>query len=405
MRCYDIVIIGGGHGGVQLSALLRQYGFQGSLLIVSEDDHIPYQRPPLSKDWLKGELSSEDLAIKDASFYKDNTIDLDLGTSVLRIDKVNKRLSTCDQTIGYEKLVLATGTRLRSLPDKTFANHDAKINAMSLYDLGGAQRIKQALGLGGPFSIIGGGYIGLELAATARLMGHDVRVFERDSHLLARTASMALSDSLQKKHESMGVEFHFRVNDVLIDKDQLSIDNHSHFYHRHVIIGIGALANDQLARESGLSCENGIVVNDFAQTTDESIYAIGDVSLRPHTLLGRSVRLESVPSALEQARILACHLTNRASPAQEVPWFWSDQYDFKIQIAGLYQPNGATMVKRCDDNSFSILHLDAENVLVAAECVNRPADFMAAKQLIHKRISLRVDELDNPQQTLKSYLT
>jgi 3-phenylpropionate/trans-cinnamate dioxygenase ferredoxin reductase subunit len=351
-----VVIVGAGHAGGSAAAYLRQYGFQGKVTLIGAEPMVPYQRPPLSKAYLKGETDRETLKLKPDSFYAGQNIEF-ITRTVRRIDELD-----------YDFLILATGSRPRRL---AIPGADLP-KAHMLRDVADADRLRAALRPGARLVIIGGGYIGLEVAASARALGAEVMILERESRLLARVASPRLSSFFQDYHRAKGVEIRTSVELPAID-----------FPGSVVLIGIGAQPNDELARQAGLKCENGVVVDQSARTSDPNIFAIGDVACRPYD--GRMVRIESVANALQQARQAASAIAGRPPPPSEVPWFWSDQYDLKLQIAGLpFDADRLELRGSPETAKFAVFHLKGERLL-AVEAVNSPAEFMAGKRRIQEQ--------------------
>jgi 3-phenylpropionate/trans-cinnamate dioxygenase ferredoxin reductase subunit len=371
-----------------MAALLRQYGWQGPVTLIGAEPVPPYQRPPLSKAWLKGEGDLAGLLLRPAAFYQANRIDLRLASEVTAIDRATRAVTVAtDDRITYDHLILATGCCARSLP---VPGHDLA-GIVTLRTLADADSLRTLPGPGARIAIIGAGYIGLEVAASARILGADVVVIEREPRVLARVASIPLSDFFQRRHAAGGVHIvlnagveafegaHGHIAAVrLTDGTAIPCDA--------VLIGVGAAPNDALARAAGLACDNGIVVDLAARTADSAIHAIGDCTRRPLPLYHRAGRLESVPNALEQAKQAAADLCGRPAPAPEVPWFWSDQYEVRLQIAGLPFDVTETVVRGDPlSGSFAIFHLSENGTVQAVEAVNAPAEFMAGRMMIARR--------------------
>jgi len=382
-----IVIVGAGHAGGSAAALLRQYGWQGPIALIGAEPVPPYQRPPLSKAWLKGEGTLADLLLRPAAFYQSNCIDLQPASEVTTIDRSAKAVNLATgERIAYDHLILATGCYPRLLP---VPGHDLA-PILALRTLADADRLRPLLHPGARIAIIGAGYIGFEVAASARMLGADVVVIEREARVLPRVASIPLSDFFQRRHAATGVRIILdaaieafegaagRVTAVhLADGGTVPCDA--------VLIGIGAAPNEALARGAGLACDNGIVVDLAARTSDPAIHAIGDCTQRPLPRYHRIGRLESVPNALEQAKQVAADLCGRPPPAPEVPWFWSDQYEVRLQIAGLPFEVTETVVRGDPlTGSFAIFHLSADGTVQAVEAVNAPAEYMAGRMMIAK---------------------
>ena len=388
MRADGVVIVGAGHAAGTLAAGLRQGGYTAPVCLIGAEPLPPYQRPPLSKAWLKGEADPAGLLLRPASFYAEHHIDLRLSTRVAGIDRAAARVRLENgETIPYEHLVLATGSTLRRLAVPG-------IDSDGIFELrteADAQALRARLGPGVRLAVVGGGYIGLEVAATARGLGAEVVIIEREQRLLARVASQTLSAFFADFHRTKGVTLMLaasvtgfsttagKVSGVILASDETVACDLA-------LVGIGALANDALALDAGLVCRDGIVVDEHAVTSDPAIFAIGDCTQRPMARYGRSVRLESVPNALEQARQVVARLCGKPTPAAEAPWFWSEQYDLRLQIAGLSLDVAKTVVRGDPASArFAVFHLDADNRLQALEAVNSPAEFAAARQWVSAR--------------------
>ena len=375
-----VLIIGAGHAGGTAAALLRQYGHEGAIVLAGEEPAAPYQRPPLSKAWLKGEADLEALLLRPEAFYAEHDIDLRTGVTATAIDAAGRTVTFADGTVEtYDALILATGSTARRLAIPGADRPDL----LELRTLADAERLKATLGPGRRLAVVGGGYVGLEAAASARALGSDVVVIERMDRVLARVASATLSAFFTAHHRAHGVKILTSAEVTGFEDDGVRLGDGRLVEADVVLVGIGALANDGLARTAGLACENGVVVDEAARTSDPSIWAIGDMTFRPLPVHGgRRHRLESVPNALEQAKQAAAAITGRTPPVPEVPWFWSDQYEVKLQIAGL--PDGADrQLVRGDveEGGFAVFHLAGDRIR-CVEAVNAPAEFMAGRQLI-----------------------
>jgi 3-phenylpropionate/trans-cinnamate dioxygenase ferredoxin reductase component len=403
-----IVIAGAGHAGGSAAAILRQLGWAGAITLIGEEPLPPYQRPPLSKAWLTDEATAESLALRPAKFYPGAGIDLRLETRVTGIDRVAKTIALSDgETLAYDYLILALGARARRLP---LAGADLK-GVLELRSANDADRLKAALRPGARLAVIGGGYIGLEAAASARKLGVEVTVIERESRVLARVACPILSEFFQTFHRAQGVAIETdaevaalegaggRIAGIRLGDGRLIPCNVS-------LMGVGAVANDELAREAGLTCHNGIAVDLAARTDDPAIFAVGDCTSRPLPLYERMGRLESVPNALEQAKQAAATICGKPPPTPEVPWFWSDQYDLRLQIAGL--PFDATEIAVRGDvagGKFALFHLTADGSVQAVEAVNAPPEFMGGRRIIARRKRLtraRIEDMSISMQELAS---
>jgi len=395
-----VLIIGAGHAGGTAAALLRQYGHAGPIILAGEEPAPPYQRPPLSKGWLKGEADLEALLLRPESFYAEQAIELRLGVTAVQIDAAAKRVRFADGAEeGYDVLVLATGSTARKLAIPGAARPDL----LELRTLADAERLKAALGPGRRLAVVGGGYVGLEAAASARALGADATVIERMPRVLARVASETLSRFFTRYHREQGVEIITDAEVAAFEPSGVRLSDGRHVHADAILVGVGASACDQLARTAGLSCENGVVVDEAARTTDPSIYAIGDATWRPVPAHGGlRHRLESVPNALEQAKQAAAAITGRPAPAPEVPWFWSDQYDLKLQIAGLPFEADRQLVRGDEAaKSFAVFHLKGDRI-VCVEAVNAGPEFMAGRQLIGKGAAVDLAKLADPAVSMKA---
>ena len=395
-----ILIIGAGHAGGSVAAFLRQYGHEGPIVLVGEEDAPPYQRPPLSKAWLKGEADLEALLLRPLSFYKEQGIEFRPSTVAVSVDPEAKTVAFHDgSSETYDVLVLATGSTARKLPVPG-GDHPDLLELRTLKD---AERLKAVLGPGKRLAVVGGGYVGLEAAASARALCAEAVVIERAPRVLARVASETLSAFFTAQHRAHGVEIMTEAEVVAVAHDGVTLADGSVVRADAVLVGVGALACDSLARSAGLRCDDGVVVDEQARTSDPAIYAVGDMTRRPIPVHGGvHHRLESVPNALEQAKQAAAAIVGRPGPAAEVPWFWSDQYDFKLQIAGL--PFDADrQVVRGDPSvgGFAVFHLNGDQV-VCVEAVNAPPEFMAGKQLIGKATAVDLEKLADPAISMKA---
>lgn len=402
-----VVIIGAGHAGGSAAGFLRQYGFTGDITLIGAEPYLPYQRPPLSKAWLKGDASLEDLYLRSENFYIDQGIKSSTNIWCNAVSPQGKTIAlTSGDTLTYEHLIIATGSKARPISIKG----SDRVPHHVLRTLDHAEALKNALQPGHHIGLIGAGYIGLEVAASARHLGCAVTLFERESRILQRVASYQLSDFFHKTHSAREISIvtGCTISELALDGDRKVVhlaDGTTHAFDL-LLIGIGALPHDDLALAAGLTCDNGIVVDDQARTSDADIFAIGDVTSRTLPFYPGRFRLESVPNALEQAKQAAAAITGFKPPVVEAPWFWSDQYEFKLQIAGLLHGD-TTAVMRGDPTTgaFSVFHLDGQSRLIAAECVSRPGDFMAAKALITKgKTSLNTAVIADADASLKPLL-
>jgi 3-phenylpropionate/trans-cinnamate dioxygenase ferredoxin reductase subunit len=404
-----VVIAGAGHAGGTAAGLLRVFGFEGSIALVGEEPAPPYQRPPLSKAYLKGEADQSVLELKGDGFYAEHDIDLRLGVRVERVDRQAGRVILSDGTaLAYDRLILAAGARPRRL---STPGADL-LGVLELRTLADADALKAVLRPGARLAVVGGGYVGLEAAAAARALGAQAVVIERESRVLARVACGPLSDFFQDRHRAEGVEIvtGAQVQGFEAGPDgavaAVRLGDGRRIACTAALVGVGAVANDELARAAGLLCAEepggGVVVDEDARSSDASIFAIGDMSRRPLPVYGRAFRLESVPNALEQAKLAAAAILDRPRPPTETPWFWSDQYDIKLQIAGVPFDSDATLIRgEPASGRFAVFHLKGE-LIQAVEAVNAPAEFLAGRQLIARRTPVSLEALRDLSVNMKS---
>jgi 3-phenylpropionate/trans-cinnamate dioxygenase ferredoxin reductase component len=404
----NVTIVGAGHGGGAFAAALRSGGYAGEIVLIGDEPHIPYQRPPLSKDYLKDAAGFQQLQLKPEQYYHDQNVATHLGTRVESIDPAAKKVVLAGGiALNYGVLVLATGSRPRRIP---LPGIDLK-GVHELRTIADADALKPIMQDGKRIALIGGGYIGLEVAASAVGLGGAAVVVEREARVLARVASEPLSRFLQDFHRAKGVE-------ILVDCQVSGLEGDADGFVKAVILSdgskvpcdgallcVGGVPNDELAKAAGLVCDGGIVVDLAGRTSDPSIFALGDVARRPLPLYDDQMfRLESVPNALEQGKQIAAELLGKPAPAAEVQWFWSNQFDLKIQIAGLPLGADRRIVRgNPDEGKFSVCHL-AGNRLLCVEAVNAPADFLGAKALIGQKSTMDPDKLADAATALKAAL-
>ncbi len=398
-----VVIVGAGHAGGSAAAFLRQYGHEGQIVLIGDEPLLPYQRPPLSKAWLKGETDAESLSLKPAEWYAENNVSLRLEGVAERINRSAKTVTLASgEAVAYDILILATGARARALP---IPGSDLA-GVLALRTAADAELLKHALGPDKRLAVIGGGYVGLEVAASARVLGGHAMVIERESRVLARVACETLSTFFQDYHGRHGVAFELNAGVAGFDGENGHVTGVRFADGRVVacdvaLVGVGAVPNDELAKDAGLETAGGVVVDLEARTTDPFIFAIGDVTHRPLPLYDRQFRLESVPNALEQAKQAASAILGRPGPSPEVPWFWSDQYDLKLQIAGLpFEADRQIVRGDVAAAKFAVFHLKGD-LIQAVEAVNAPPEFMAGKQLIAKRTPVSLEKLADPSVSMK----
>lgn len=399
------VVIGAGHAGAQAVASLRQEGYDGEIVLIGEEPQLPYHRPPLSKAYLSGEQPAERLLIRPEKFYHDKQIDVRTGTRVTAIDRAARTVTLDnDETLTWDTLVLALGSQVRKLPipgTELGGVHYLR----SIADVDG---IRRDLDSARNLVIIGGGYIGLEVASVAVKAGLNVTVLEMEDRILQRVTTPSMSSFYTRVHTEAGVML--RCNAAaskLLGDDRVravECNDGSEIPADVVIIGVGILPVTQLAEAAGLDCDNGILVDSHCRTSDPDIYAIGDCTNHPNPLLGRRLRLESVPNATDQARVAAANICGKNKEYSAVPWFWSDQYDLKLQMVG-FSNDADTEVLRGDEasGSFARFYL-RDGRVVAVDAVNSPREFMAAKQLVASGKEVDPDQLADPETALKDLM-
>ncbi len=396
-----LIIVGAGQAAAQTVQTLTQNDYPGTLTVVGDEPYAPYQRPPLSKKYLAGELARERLAIRPEAFYAQRSVEMRLGERVTRIVPAERRAMLANgESLAYDRLLLATGSRVRKLavPGATLAG----VNTLRSID--DADRIGRELEPGRRLVVIGAGYIGLEVAAIARARGLDVMVLEATDRVMARVVSPEISRFYESVHAEAGVEFRFETKVEALTGDKrvegVVTAGGTEIPCASVVVGIGISPNVELAVDAGLECDNGIAVDTHARTSEPGIYAAGDCASHPNGIFGRRVRLESVHNAIEQSKAAAHSLLGRAEPYEQVPWFWSDQYDLKLQIAGLSAGYDAVAV-RGDQRarSFAAYYLQ-DGRLIAVDAVNSPRDFLLAKRLIAARAELDPERVADPATSL-----
>ena len=399
-----IIIAGAGHAGGSVAAMLRQLGWKDGISLIGDEPLPPYQRPPLSKAWLKGEADAESLALRPRAFYDDADISLRLGTTVARIDRGARTVTLSDgDMLHYTCLILATGSRARRIP---LPGIDLA-NVLELRTAADADKLKAVLGPDKRLAVVGGGYIGLEAAASARALGAHATIVEREPRVLARVACEILSNFFQDYHRSQGVTIELNAGVQALEGANGAVTGVRLADGRVIpcdaaLIGVGAVPNEEVAKDAGLACDGGIVVDLDARTSDPAIFAIGDCTKRQLPMYERTMRLESVPNALEQAKQAASAICGRPRPAAEVPWFWSDQYDLRLQIAGV--PFDATeIVVRGDvaGGKFALFHLTADGTVQAVEAVNASVEFMGGRRIVQRRKKLTADRIADMSVTMQ----
>ncbi len=401
-----VVIIGASHAAAEAITSLRAKGYEGEITLIGDEDYLPYQRPPLSKKYFNDEVAVDKLYIKGPDTYDKANVTQMLGRTAESIDR-DKKVVHLDkgEAVEYDKLILATGTRARKLPVEGGDLPQIKY----LRTKQDVDAIKQLVKPNSKLLIVGAGYIGLEVAASAVKLGVQVIVLEAMDRVLQRVTSPVVSEFYQRVHKEEGVEIRLNTalqkfestsegaQAVLADGETIEFDC--------AIVGIGVIPNTELAEQAGLDCDNGILVDEFTKTTDEDIYAVGDCSNHPNFLYERRLRLESVPNAMGQAKTAASSICEEETIYDEVPWFWSDQYDVKLQTVGLFQDHDQIVV-RGDVNSrkLAVFYLK-EGRLIATDALSSPAEFMVSKRLVANKATPDPDLLADAEVPIKSLLS
>jgi len=400
------VIIGASHAASQLGPDLRKKGWSGKILIITEESVIPYHRPPLSKEYLAGKKDFDQILIKKPSLYEKNGVEFLLNTRVTKIDRENKSvLLENNDSIAYEKLALTTGARVREIPVP-----GAELTGV--HYLRNAHDVEQIMPLvvtDKKAVIIGGGYIGLETAAVLNQLGMQVTVLEMMDRVLERVTTPEVSAFYERIHTEEGVSI---VTGAAVssitgsDQVQSVVTSDGKEYPADlVIVGIGVIPNTELAEDAGLDVNNGIVVDEFTRTSDPDIVAAGDCTWHHNPFYNRHIRLESVQNALDQARVAAATLTGKLEPYDTLPWFWSDQYDLKLQMQGLAAGYDEVVIRGDVENSrkLAIFYLK-ENRILSVDAINSPPEFMVGKKLILAKKVVDKTKLADPDVPIKSFL-
>lgn len=385
------VIIGASHAGTTLALSLRKEGWGGDITLIGAEEALPYHRPPLSKDFLAGEKDFETMLLRPEKAFADNNVRLLLGTAVDSIDTKGQAVTLADGTVlAYSKLAICTGASVINLP---MAEGLAGVH--TIRSVADVVPIKNSLNAVKKAVIVGAGYVGLEVAAVLAKAGIEVNVLEMAERILSRVTSVTMSDYMQSLHEKHGVTIHtgIRVTSFIGDDkvEAVSCVGGETFEADMVIIGVGVRPASELAEAAGLSVDNGIVVNGKCETSVENVYAAGDCTSHPSPLYNRFLRLESVQNANDQGRIAAANICGKDKEYDAVPWFWSDQYDIKLQMVGLSNDFDKVVIRGdatdALNEGFALFYFK-DATLIAADCVSRPKEFMAAKQLVARRAKI-----------------
>lgn len=389
------IVIGTSHAAVQLALSLRQEGWDGKIELIGQEECLPYRRPPLSKEYLAGEKSSNDIPIRPQAFYEKSDIDFRLGS---RVEKINRDSKTVDldngESLSYDKLAICTGARARSLqiPGST-------LNGVHyLRDISDSRAIKAQVTRGKNAVLIGGGYIGLETAAVLNKLGMKVTVLEVMDRILQRVTAREVSEFYDRIHSEEGVNVKTSANVHAIKGNghvqSILCEDGTEYPADLVIIGVGVLPNVELAKSACLAVKNGILVDECARTSDPDIVAAGDCANHHNRFAGQRIRIESVSNAVDQARSAAASICDKETAYDSCPWFSSNQYDLRLQIAGLNLGYDEVLIRgdRNSSRSFVAWYLK-DGRLISADCINRPKEFLVAKKLITEGIAINADQL------------
>lgn len=406
-----LVIVGACHAGVQLAVSARESGYQEPIFLIGEEKELPYQRPPLSKAFLLGKTPEEALALRAEAFYESHGIELLLGERAQKLDRRAKRLELKSGAVfQYGKLALTTGARVRPLPLP-----GAELEGvLYLRDLADSKALKERAAAAESVAVIGGGFIGLEIAASMKSLGKQVTVIEAAPRLMARAVGPEVSAFYAAQHRARGVEVKLscgverleagakgKVAGVVTSEGRVAADL--------VVVGIGVLPNVELAADAGLDCPNGIAVDVFARSHDADILAAGDCAFHPNSWAnggeGGMIRLESVQNAADQARTAGATVAGEEKPYESVPWFWTDQFDIKMQMVGLSQCSDRSLLRGSpEEGKFSVFYYRGERLL-AIDSINRPADHIAGRKLLGARLSPTFEQAADETLPLKSLLS
>ena len=401
----NLVIVGAGQSAIQCITSLRKEDYPGLITLVGEEEHLPYQRPPLSKGFLEDTVSNERLYFKKLEFFIENKVQLKLGTKAEEIDIENNNIHLSDNTkLSFDKLVFATGSSVRKLD---FPGKD--LNSIHyLRGLDDALSIKKDLQTSQNIVVVGAGYIGLEVAAIAAKQNKSVTVIEMADRVMNRTVDPQISDYYLNLHQKNGVTFKFNTSLQEIigtnNPEKVVCSDGSEVAADMVVIGAGIMPNVELAENAGLSCDNGIVVNEFGKTDHADIYACGDCTNHPNKLLNKKIRLESVHNAMEQSKTVASSIINKSLAYNQIPWFWSDQYDHKLQIVGLSGDHDKVIMRGDMSEAKFMLFYTKDDKLIAVDAVNNSKEFLICKKLVANKVTIKPDEISNPAKNLNDLI-
>lgn len=398
-----VVIIGAGQAGGEAALRLRQGGFAGAITVLGEEPLAPYQRPPLSKKYLAGEWGQDRILLREPEAFAAEGIALVLNTKVVWIDRTAKIVRTEGlRDLPYDALILATGSRARPLRTPG-ADLDGVFTLRTAADV---DAIRPHFAAGARLVVIGAGYIGLEVAAVGRQLGLDVTVLEAAARPLSRVTSPEVAAFFLEAHTAQGVKFRLSAQAAVIQGDTqatgVGLKDGAIIPADLVVVGVGITPETALAQAAGLRCDDGVVTDGSTRTSDSAIFAIGDCAKRPIGFYGgRIARLESVHNAIEGAKLATAAILGKEAPPLEAPWFWSDQYDLKLQIAGLFQGYDRLVLRgEPSPSGFAAFYFEGPR-LIAVDAVNRPAEFLGAKQLIQRGLTVAPAALQDMSMPMK----
>ena len=401
------VIVGAGQAGSDMATALRAQGYEGRIVLLGDEEALPYRRPPLSKAYLSDEITEEALYLKPAPVYEKHNIEVKTGVHVTAVDREAHTVTLDNgEVIGYTKLAFTTGGHARKLP----LPGAEKPNVHYVRTIADIKHMKEQFKAGKRLVIIGGGYIGLEAASVGIKKELQVTLVEALPRLLARVTGPELSEYYRSVHSRHGVDIKLGAGVKALEGDgelveAVVLEDGSKIEADLIIVGIGLIPNTELAEQAGLEVENGILVDLYCQTSDPDILAAGDCTNHENGFLGRRMRLESVPNASEQARVAASLICGKKVPHDSVPWFWSDQYDLKLQMVGINQGYDEVVIRgSMEDDNFSAYYLK-DGTVIAVDAVNRPKDFMMGKKLVSGRVKADAATLTDESVDLKSLLS
>lgn len=399
-----LVIVGGCYAGFNAAATARASGYSDAITVLSDEGELPYQRPPLSKGFLLDTIAESALPLRASQFYRDHAVEVLLNTRASSIDRARNCVVTDSGfEVPYSTLVLAVGARARAL-NVTGRELDGVVSLRSLAD---ARALRERIDTVRSAAVIGGGFIGLEVAAVLASLMKRVTVIEAQDRLLARSTTPPFSDHVADLHRSKGVDLKLGARPAEIlgadgSVESVRCDDGTVVPADIVIVAIGIVPNVEIAKAAGLRCDNGIVVDSFTRTADQAILAAGDCTSHPNPFAGASVRLESVQNAVDQAKVAGACAAGQSRPYEAIPWFWSDQFDCKLQMSGLVTGSDTHAVRGSrQEGRFSLFHFRS-GLLVAVESANHPADQIIARKLMAGKVRVTPEEVSDPSVDLSA---